>query len=479
MCELDVSQEDEPLSWLSPQDPNAGIAEPENTEAADPKLVPLHPSSNHGPGAGAADFWNMDSLQRLATDAAIKGIANSPIKMPWEKGPLAPLFTDLNVLGQSWADPPRVGMLDAATPATLAPAISKDLHQSQRTMAKKRAERLFELVHEVAEEQDPEPRPNLEVEDSGSDADLDEASDQPLMDHLRGILGAAPSGAAASSYCRLYFESHALSLQDLKSRLERSESSEARVLPLAEKMERIRQQKQRLQGLIWTPCTEPSNALIDKVCQQMDDGCVAYLELSRCTSRQQETLNEKHDHQLRLDSSGALKLKKQRVDDSPIHGETKLRQAFLRRSLAYDLANIASFTVLETWTNRLFEKMDEAQPSGFRQVSLEQALACDRVLWTRVADATRAKLAADPVAGKPFDKAFEEWSRHPEVLCYLSPLPQATSSRPKQAPKAHAPPKPPAYKGGPGEKGKGKGLLARGGPPPLRDEYHLMGLPGL
>lgn len=284
-----------------------------------------------------------------------------------------------------------------------------------------------------------------------------QASDQPLMDHLRGILGAAPSGAAASSYRRLYFESHALSLQDLKSRLERSESSEARVLPLAEKMERIRQQKQRLQGLIWTPCTEPSNALIDKVCQQMDDGCVAYLELSRCTSRQQETLNEKHDHQLRLDSSGALKLKKQRVDDSPIHGETKLRQAFLRRSLAYDLANIASFTVLETWTNRLFEKMDEAQPSGFRQVSLEQALACDRVLWTRVADATRAKLAADPVAGKPFDKAFEEWSRHPEVLCYLSPLPQATSSRPEQAPKAHAPPKPPAYKGGPGEKGKGKG----------------------
>ena len=141
MCEPDVSQEDEPeelpLSWLSPQDPNAGIAEPENTEA-DPKLVPLHPSSNHGPGAGAADFWNMDSLQRLATDAAIKGIANSPIKMRWEKGPLAPLFTDLNVLGQSWADPPRVGMLDAATPATLAPAVSKDLHQSQRTMAKKR-----------------------------------------------------------------------------------------------------------------------------------------------------------------------------------------------------------------------------------------------------------------------------------------------------------------------------------------------------
>ncbi|CAJ1451491.1 unnamed protein product, partial [Effrenium voratum] len=114
----------------------SSIAEPENTEA-DPKLVPLHPSSNHGPGAGAADFWNMDSLQRLATDAAIKGIANSPIKMPWEKGPLAPLFTDLNVLGQSWADPPRVGMLDAATPATLAPAVSKDLHQSQRTMAKK------------------------------------------------------------------------------------------------------------------------------------------------------------------------------------------------------------------------------------------------------------------------------------------------------------------------------------------------------
>ena len=49
-------------------------------------------------------------------------------------------------------------------------------------------------------------------------------------------LGAAPTAGEAAAFRRLFFE---LSIQDLKSRLERSESSEARTVPLPEKMERV------------------------------------------------------------------------------------------------------------------------------------------------------------------------------------------------------------------------------------------------
>lgn len=46
-------------------------------------------------------------------------------------------------------------------------------------------------------------------------------------------------------------------------------------------------------------------------------------------------------------------------------GEHRLRQAFLRRSLAYDLSGIATFSVLDLWTQKLFEKMNEAPIANY------------------------------------------------------------------------------------------------------------------
>ena len=40
-------------------------------------------------------------------------------------------------------------------------------------------------------------------------------SDDALFDHLKHILGAKPTGAKASHYRRLFFESHSLALKDL------------------------------------------------------------------------------------------------------------------------------------------------------------------------------------------------------------------------------------------------------------------------
>ena len=132
-----------------------------------------------------------------------------------------------------------------------------------------------------------------------------------------------------------------MSPEDLKSRADRSESSETRIIPLAEKMDRIRQQKERLSGLRFRPQSEPSHALIDKVCQQLEDNVITYIELNRCTSRQDEALHSKMDTTLALDNSGSLRLsKKQRLDDVNVTGEHKLRQAFLRRSLVYDLSGL-------------------------------------------------------------------------------------------------------------------------------------------
>ena len=247
--------------------------------------------------------------------------------------------------------------------------------------------------------------------------------DTALITFLTTTLGSAPSAAATTRFRRLFFEAHALSLEDLKSRADRSESSEARIIPLAEKMDRIRQQKERLSGLSFTPQSEPSHALIDKVCQQLEDNVITYIELNRCTSRQDEALHSKMDTALALDNSGSLRLsKKQRLDDVNVTGEHKLRQAFLRRSLAYDLSGIATFAVLDVWTQKLFEKMNETPLSNYRHISVEQVINADKALWVKVSNDTRGKLQPKTGTDKPFDVAFTRFSEHPEVLQHLTPL---------------------------------------------------------
>jgi hypothetical protein len=285
-----------------------------------------------------------------------------------------------------------------------------------------------------------------------------QTDDTALTNFLTTALGAAPDAASSTRFRRLFFEAHALSLEDLKSRADRSESSEARVLPLAEKMDRIRQQQLRLIGISFTPQNEPSHSLIDKVCQQLEDNVVTYIDLSRCSSRHDEALHSKVDTTLALDSSGGLRLsKKQKLDDVNVTGEHKLRQAFLRRSLAYDLAGIATFSVLDLWTQKLFEKMNEAPLANFRHVSMEQAINADKALWVKVSNETRGKLQPKTGMEKPFDAAFTKFAEHPEVLQHLMPLQSQGGYRSDMSNSAA-----PSAKGKGANQTGGKGKTAKG-----------------
>ena len=247
---------------------------------------------------------------------------------------------------------------------------------------------------------------------------------------MNDALGAAPDAASMSRYRRLFFEAHALSLEDLKSRVDRSESSEARVIPLPEKLDRIRLQKDRLVGISFTPAVEPSHSLIDRACQQLEDNVVTYIDLSKCSSRQDETLHAKTDTTLTLDQSGGLRLtKRQKLDSINLTGEHRLRQAFVRRSQAYDLANIGTFAVLDKWTQKLFERMNEPPLANYKFVSVEQVMNADKALWVKVSDSTRGRLNTSTGTRKIFDVEFEKFCEHPEVLQHLMPLQQSSSAR--------------------------------------------------
>ena len=257
-------------------------------------------------------------------------------------------------------------------------------------------------------------------------------NDGALFEFLEQALGARPAGGSAPAFRRLFFEAHALALQDLKSRLERGDSAETRILPLSEKVERVRLLRERLPGLVLTLQSEPSHSLIDKAVQQFEDNCIRYLEPGRCTSREQEILAEKPaSAQLSFDSNGMIKVSKHnQLTECSVSGELKLRAAFTRRALAYELAAVASFQVQEKWANLLFERLGDAPPSGFKHVGVDQLLAADRMLWIKVSEETRAKVNGMTNGVKHVDLAIEKWSTHPEVQFRIMPLPlaQAASS---------------------------------------------------
>ena len=258
-------------------------------------------------------------------------------------------------------------------------------------------------------------------------------NDGPLLDELENCLGARPQGAAAANFRRLFFESHALALQDLKNRMERTEHTEAKVLPLSEKVERIRQLKTDLPGILITPNLEPSHSLIDKAVQQYEENSLRFLELHTCTSREQEILAEKAAPQLSFDSSANIKVtKKQQLAECSLSGELRLRQAFRRRALAYDLANVASFNCLETWANMLFERMQADPPVGYKHVSTDQIIRADKALWLKVAEERPDQLLQQlKMESKQLMQPFENGRHTPRSSSTSSPCHQVL--RPQRA----------------------------------------------
>jgi hypothetical protein len=191
--------------------------------------------------------------------------------------------------------------------------------------------------------------------------------DAPLIAALTAILGAAPGLVDLGRYRRLQFESYTLFLADTRARVERSDDSVPRKMPAPERGARLTAQRGRLNSVDISGCNEPSHNLIDIVHSMLEEGMIRYLPLERCTYRGQE-----------LQSSSSKSL----AAVAEVNTDYLARQAFLRRSLAFDQSQIISFATHEKWVNTLFENMQRPAPAGYTRTSLSQILAADLEMFT-------------------------------------------------------------------------------------------------
>ena len=225
-------------------------------------------------------------------------------------------------------------------------------------------------------------------------------------------------------------------------------AASVRKLATAERVARQREQETRLGGIVYTPETTPSNHLVDLYVEMLESGILAYVKPEQCCSRAREVSAIRKDPTVSTDASGMLKLGAKTSEPScDTSSEIKLRLAWQRRSLAMDLAGIATFTVVEGWVQFLYSHLMRDQPRGFAKVSLQQLLDCDKELTTLASHRTMGRLTKGPDGVKPLDAVIAELQESNSVLQYLTPLPisraheppPSAGGRPDKQPKTEKP----------------------------------------
>ena len=158
--------------------------------------------------------------------------------------------------------------------------------------------------------------------------------EKPFVDALSDILG-APPGDMLPVFRRLFYESHTLAIQDLRTRLESRDNQEPRKLAMPERMDRLGRLKAALPGITLDAQMEPSHALVDRVVAMAEEQSVYYIDLSLCTSRESEVNMIKKEPVLEFSSDGSIKLaKKNKEAAADVAGELRVRMCMQRRSLA-------------------------------------------------------------------------------------------------------------------------------------------------
>ena len=279
-----------------------------------------------------------------------------------------------------------------------------------------------------------------------------------LFDAIAALVGTAPSPTEKIVIRRLFFEANAMALADLRTRFEKDDSSEPKETPLAERMARLQQQKDRLTGVHFSPETEPGHKLVDTVFQMCQDQQINWIPWEKLLSRASEVLAVKKDLQINFDAHGVLKLSN-RTDFSPgeLSGEIKVRQALSRRSRAFDLASLCDYQIMESWHEKMFEIMQRVPPNNCSPVTMMQAKEADKMLWKKMAESIRGSILIRPDGRKPMEVEFALLVNDPEVQFLMMPMPRA---QPRAGP--YDDPRDGKGKGkdekGKGKKGKGKGF---------------------
>ena len=284
-------------------------------------------------------------------------------------------------------------------------------------------------------------------------APLDE---QALTRELQTITGARPSVGEVASVKRLVFESQAFTLQVLKSAIEApgSDSATPKKIPPAEKEARLTALRTKVTGLLLEGVNEPAIALFEQTMHQYENKAIKHIPPEKAISREFEIMNAKVGKQLVIEGGGVVIRDSTSIPDSTVNSSLSVQQAFVRRALAYEFADLISFEASQRYIDALFGHLAREPPPGYRSATLAQVLSADKAVFGKLAE-LGTNVRKDAMGVRPLDQKLKEALESYEVSFYLMPM----IEKPKPNPNDRS--QPYHYEFQPG-KGKGKGKGKKG-----------------
>ena len=247
--------------------------------------------------------------------------------------------------------------------------------------------------------------------------------------------GVAVTIAAGTALKRLVFESQTFAVQALKHAVQSTDTDTTKKLAAPERISRVNKLKADYPGIDISGAMEPSHYLYDLCMTIFESEEIRYIPPSKCLSRQQELAGEKPEKEVQLHATkGQLVVK-----DANLHKEISLTsdlalfQAFERRALAFDVAGLASYTVVHKWHNRLFGLLAQPPAPGFAKISQAQLLRADRQSFVRMGEKANGSLKPDPAGVRPLDAIIEDLYNDVSVSYFLLPLPLSSHDSAKDS----------------------------------------------
>ena len=257
------------------------------------------------------------------------------------------------------------------------------------------------------------------------------------------LLGAADH-ADLPKLRKLYHEAYTVVAAELRSKLEgtqETDGSKTRKLPPVERKTRWTQMKVTYRHLQMSDQLEPAHHVVDKCHSMKVEGELRYLAPHEVPTRDQELLNVKTEELIKRDASGHLRAHDEtRLPEADTKTDLRLRQAYTRRGLALEVADVMTFATRERLIDKMFQEYQREAPMGYAGVTLAQIAAADRRAFKLMAEELQGDLGRDAAGKRLADSALEKVIMEPAFITLLLPLPGAKASAGKdqgdQAPEA-------------------------------------------
>ena len=223
------------------------------------------------------------------------------------------------------------------------------------------------------------------------------SDEAPFVSAMTTALGADPTLGQLASLRRLFHEAYSLTAAELKHSVERVEDMPVKKLAQPERADRLKRQQSKLKGIRIEGKLEPSDRLVDLAVSLYEENRLQHVELSRCTSKEQEVLNssQREDKHVAIDASGAVRIRdKEHKMEADLSSDMFVRLALMRRGLAFDQANLLDYLEHDRWVEKMFDCRVASQPDGYSKISMQQIINADRKLFVKLAEG--ADLASRP-----------------------------------------------------------------------------------